>query len=85
MRVINFWLNSSVFPDEMQYYPQRLSATSWNLAQNSAGQTVGFSGTNDNHRLLPRQVKQYLTDLDSSDPELQSLMATNGRMLECSK
>jgi hypothetical protein len=82
MRVINFWLNSSVFPDEMQYYPQRLSATSWNLAENSAGQTVGFSGTNDNHRLLPRQVKQYFADPDSSDPKLQSLMATNGRMLE---
>jgi hypothetical protein len=82
MRVINFWLNSSVFPEEMQYYPQRLSATYWNLADNSAGQTVGFSGTNDNHRLLPRQVKQFFPVPCSSDAILLSLMATNGRMLE---
>lgn len=81
IRVIGFWLNACVFPEEMQYYPQRLSATSWNLAENTT-HIVGFSGTNDNHRLLPLQVKQYFPDLDSSDPILQSLASTNGRMVE---
>lgn len=37
-------------------------------------QVVGFSGTNDNHRLLPLQVRQHL------EVE-QSLKATNGKML----
>jgi len=81
IRVINFWLNSCVFPEEMQYYPQRLSATSWNLADNPT-HIVGFSGTNDNHRLLPLQVKQYFPDMHSPDTILQSLLSTNGRMLE---
>ncbi|GLC47557.1 hypothetical protein PLESTB_000000900 [Pleodorina starrii] len=35
---------------------------------------VGFSGTNDNHRLLPLQVHQ-------AHPEESSLRATNGKML----
>lgn len=81
IRVIDFWLNACVFPNEMQYYPQRLSATSWNLADNPT-HIVGFSGTNDNHRLLPIQVRQYLPDLTSADPVWQSLGGTNGRMLE---
>ncbi|EFJ48407.1 hypothetical protein VOLCADRAFT_91060 [Volvox carteri f. nagariensis] len=36
---------------------------------------VGFSGTNDNHRLLPLQVHQ-------ARPENPSLRATNGKMLD---
>lgn len=35
---------------------------------------AGFSGTNDNHRLLPLQVRQHL-DVEPS------LAATNGKML----
>ena len=65
----------------MQCYPQRLSATSWNLAESPA-HVVGFSGTNDNHRLLPCQVKQYFGDTKASDSIWQSLRGTNGRMLE---
>lgn len=37
-------------------------------------QVMGFSGTNDNHRLLPLQVRQHL------EVE-QSLKATNGKLL----
>jgi hypothetical protein len=80
-RVIDFWLNNHVFPEEMQYYPQRLTATSWNLADNP-NHIVGFSGTNDNHRLLPCQVKQYFAGTESSDIVKKTLQCTNGRMLE---
>lgn len=80
-RVIDFWLNNHVFPEEMQYYPQRLTATSWNLADNPY-HIVGFSGTNDNHRLLPCQVKQYFAGTESSDTVKKSLQCTNGQMLE---
>ena len=56
---IDFWLNSCVFPKEMQQYPQRLVGNPWHLAHNGKGNIVGFSGTNDNHRILPLQMCQY--------------------------
>jgi hypothetical protein len=74
MAAVDFWLNSCVFPTETQQYPQRLVANAWHLADNPRGTVVGFSGTNDNHRLLPRQVKQHLEVEDT-------LRATNGKML----
>ncbi|GAX73071.1 hypothetical protein CEUSTIGMA_g524.t1 [Chlamydomonas eustigma] len=76
MALIDFWLNKCIFPTQTQQFPQRLAANSWHLASTSGGRTVvGFSGTNDNHRLLPLQVKQAF---DLPEP---SLMATNGKML----
>jgi hypothetical protein len=74
MAAVDFWLNSRVLPQETQQYPQRLVASAWHLADNPSGCVVGFSGTNDNHRLLPLQVKQHLEVEDS-------LRATNGKML----
>ena len=52
MRTINFWLASCVFPGEMQQYPQRMTATAWNIADGGDLGVVGFSGTNDNHRYV---------------------------------
>ena len=82
MAAINFWLNFCVFPVETQQYPQRLVANAWNLADNptehvgpAAPRVVGFSGTKDNHRLLPLQVKQQL------EVE-EALRATDGKMLD---
>lgn len=57
MAVVNFWLYYCVLSKETGQYPKRLVATSWNLADNVDGRVVGFSGTNDNHRLLPLQVR----------------------------
>jgi hypothetical protein len=70
---VNFWLRFVVFPAETNQYPQRLVANSWHLAEGS--RVVGFSGTNDNHRLLPLQVHQAQLE----EPLLQ---ATNGKMLD---
>jgi Protein of unknown function (DUF3638)/Protein of unknown function (DUF3645) len=87
MKTINFWLNSCVFPDEMQYYPQRLTGTAWNLAESSGDGVIGFSGTNDNHRILPQQVKQFFQNSDSSKTDdavtlvWKKLISTNGLML----
>jgi hypothetical protein len=72
MATVNFWLRFVVFPAETNQYPQRLVANSWHLAEGS--RVVGFSGTNDNHRLLPLQVHQAQLE----EPMLQ---ATNGKML----
>lgn len=74
MAAVDFWLNFCVFPTETRQYPHRLVATSWDLADSPNGRVVGFSGTNDNHRLLPLSVRQHL--------EVEErLRATNGKML----
>lgn len=52
MFFINFYLNSHVFPAEMEQFGQRLTATSWNLAHNPSGNIVGFSGTNGKVSLI---------------------------------
>ncbi|KAF5833854.1 hypothetical protein DUNSADRAFT_9691 [Dunaliella salina] len=75
MAAVNFWLNFCVLPTETKQYPYRLARSAWHLADNAQGRIVGFSGTNDNHRLLPLQVQQ-------SDPPDASLKATNGKMLQ---
>ena len=71
LEVINFWLGYCVFPTETMQYPSSLVANAWHLADNSH-LAVGFSGTNDNHRLLPLQVQQRF-------PE--ETLSTNGKML----
>ncbi|KAG2488308.1 hypothetical protein HYH03_013158 [Edaphochlamys debaryana] len=71
---VDFWLTHCVLPTETRQFPQRLSATAWHLAGRAGGSVVGFSGTNDNHRLLPLQVSK-------AEPSEPSLSATNGRML----
>ena len=95
MAVVDFWLNFIVYPRETQQYPQRLTCNAWHLADNALGKVVGFSGTNDNHRLLPLQVhqallgpgeeKQHQRQLGAEGQRQaqmkQSLMATNGKML----
>lgn len=55
-------------------YPSRLAATSWDLAESRVA-VVGFSGTKDNHRLLPAAVSQ------SEPAGAAELSATDGKML----
>jgi len=72
---INFFLANNVLPSDTQQYPHKLVSSAWNLGENcKGGATIGFSGTNDHHRLLPRQVRQ-------ADPGDDELKATNGKML----
>lgn len=73
METVNFWLNHCVFPIETKQYPKKLVGNAWHLVDNKDGCVHGFSGTNDNQRLLPLQVKQ------SQVPEL---VGTNGAMLD---
>ena len=80
-RTINFWLNNCVYPAELDLYPERLVANSWHLASNSNNRVVGFSGTNDNHKILPLQVKQHLP-WNTTNRMWCKLLATNGKMLD---
>jgi hypothetical protein len=73
--LIHFWLRQCVLPSETVQYPHRLKSTAFHLREAEGGTTVGFSGTNDMHRLLPLHMKQLPI------PDLQ-LEATNGLMLD---
>ena len=73
--LIHYWLQTAVFPVDMNQYPKRLKATAWHLRAADGGTCVGFSGTNDQHRLLPLHMKQ----IPLPDAKLK---ATNGFMLK---
>ncbi|CAM9539455.1 unnamed protein product, partial [Ectocarpus sp. 13 AM-2016] len=73
---VNSWLNFVVLPAETKLCPKYIGTNSWFLAENRAGATSGFSGTNDSHRLLPLQVRK------NRDDSLPSLSSTNGKMLD---
>lgn len=71
---INFWLAYCMLPGETRQFPERLPASAWMLADVPGGRAVGFSGTNDNHRILPYQLTQrFLRD--------RPVEGTNGMML----
>lgn len=58
MAVIDFWLNSAVFPVEAKVFPGRLSASAWDLCRRGGNSVVGFSGTNESALLLPPSIAQ---------------------------
>ena len=77
---INFWLETNVFPIETQQYPNRLEATSWDIATNINNEVAGFSGTNDDKLLLPSTlywVKPKKIALKATDGKMLQLIATN--------
>lgn len=76
VQVVNSRLGFIVFPAETKLCPKCIGTNAWFLANNMTGETSGFSGTNDNHRLLPLQVRK------TSDASLPSLSSTNGKMFD---
>ncbi|KAG8964182.1 hypothetical protein FRC03_002126 [Tulasnella sp. 419] len=70
--VIDFFLSHVVFPRHAKEFPQKISASGWDLAEEKHHVTTGFSGTNDGRYLLPTSIHQV-------DPLLQS--STNAKVL----
>ncbi|KAG2757812.1 hypothetical protein P692DRAFT_20789290 [Suillus brevipes Sb2] len=70
--VIDFYLSRVVFPKEAKGFPNKLTCSGWDLAQEKRHLTTGFSGTNDNRYLLPSSIAQH--DLDDQ-------RSTNARVL----
>ncbi|KAM3477573.1 hypothetical protein MY5147_002645 [Beauveria neobassiana] len=77
--VINHHLNTYVFPRYAKQFPVKLLASGWDiplLQSTDSGQerslTTGFSGTNDNKRILPQTIKQN---------DLRKLLYTNAEVL----
>jgi hypothetical protein len=56
--VVDYFLAHIVFPKEMKEFPQKLSASGWDIGKTKVHPTTGFSGTNDSHPLLPLAVTQ---------------------------
>ncbi|KZF24028.1 hypothetical protein L228DRAFT_218359 [Xylona heveae TC161] len=60
---IDYFLSRIVFVKEMKEFPEKLSASGWDIGRVKCHPTTGFSGTNDSRNVLPLDVKQL--DLDS--------------------
>ncbi|PHH52919.1 hypothetical protein CFIMG_005390RA [Ceratocystis fimbriata CBS 114723] len=70
--IIDFFLSNIVFPREMREFPERISASGWDLSEVKTNPTTGFSGTNDSRDLLPLGIIQY---------DRESLKGTNALVL----
>lgn len=57
-RTIDYFLQTIVFPRHMREFPQKLSASGWDLGGLKTHPTTGFSGTADAQHLLPLSLEQ---------------------------
>ena len=55
---VDYFLAHIVFSKEMKEFPEKLSASGWDVGEIKAHPTVGFSGTNDSRETLPLSVEQ---------------------------
>ncbi|KAJ3055431.1 hypothetical protein HK097_010525 [Rhizophlyctis rosea] len=72
MRVIDFWLNTFVFPREAKLSEGKIGSNAWDLCGARRHTTTGFSGTDDTSLLLPLTIHQQ---------NLPTLLGTNGGMI----
>ncbi|RAL03936.1 DUF3638 and DUF3645 domain-containing protein, partial [Aspergillus ibericus CBS 121593] len=82
--VINYFLKNFVFPVHAKQFAVKLQTSGWDVPfftnstegspsrPSRAGLTTGFSGTNDNRRLLPLTIEQH---------DLPELLHTNAEVL----
>ncbi|KFA51508.1 hypothetical protein S40293_06317 [Stachybotrys chartarum IBT 40293] len=75
--VLNYFLNKFAFPAHAKQFGVKLQASGWDIPllskdALSRNLTTGFSGTNDNKRMLPQTIKQ---------DDLPSLVQTNAEVL----
>ncbi|KAF1951418.1 hypothetical protein CC80DRAFT_424735 [Byssothecium circinans] len=54
---IDYYLSHIVFPKEMKEFPNKLSASGWDIGAVKPNPTTGFSGTNDSRHVLPLSVE----------------------------
>jgi uncharacterized membrane protein len=71
-KVVEFYVNTFVFPEECKQFPGKIVSSAWDLAAKTRYPMAGFSGTNDHKMLLPTSVKQH---------DLDDLKSTNGKVL----
>ena len=54
-KTVAFWLNKCIFPRDLKQYMRSICSSSFDLAD--VEESVGFSGTMDNHYILPNKIK----------------------------
>ena len=64
-KTIDYYLSFIVFPKALKEFPQKLSASGWDIGAIKNHALTGFSGTNDTSHLLPLTVKHL--DLPSQN------------------
>ncbi|PHH78115.1 hypothetical protein CDD80_7355 [Ophiocordyceps camponoti-rufipedis] len=69
---VDYFLSNLVFPLEIRGFPQRLSASGWDIGREKANLTTAFSGTVDSQHLLPLGMKHV---------DLKSQTHTNAMVL----
>ncbi|KAF2267772.1 hypothetical protein CC78DRAFT_591207 [Lojkania enalia] len=77
VNLLDFYINSFVFPKHARQFETKLQASSWDLVQFEPSKkkncrTTGFSGTNDSRHQLPMTIKQN---------DLPNLLHTNAEVL----
>ncbi|KAF4949086.1 hypothetical protein FGADI_9160 [Fusarium gaditjirri] len=75
--VVNHFMNNFAFPQHAKQFGLKFQASAWDipLLSESVGRrgiTTGFSGTNDNKKILPRTIRQN---------DLPTLIQTNAEVL----
>ncbi|KAM0229983.1 hypothetical protein ACHAPO_009535 [Fusarium lateritium] len=75
--VINHFMNNFAFPQHAKQFELKFQASAWDIPLLSEsverqGITTGFSGTNDNKKILPRTIRQ---------DDLPTLIQTNAEVL----
>jgi hypothetical protein len=70
---IDYYLTHLVFPMQCKQFPQKLSASGWDLGACKSHPTTGFSGTHDTSPLLPLDIKHL---------NLPSQSHTNAQVLD---
>ncbi|KAI1337558.1 hypothetical protein F5Y15DRAFT_147782 [Xylariaceae sp. FL0016] len=70
---IDYFVTKIVFPKEIREFPNKLSASGWDIGEIKKHPTTGFSGTNDSKVVLPVMVDQL---------DLEEHKHTNALVLE---
>ncbi|KAE8371457.1 hypothetical protein BDV26DRAFT_298782 [Aspergillus bertholletiae] len=56
--VIDYFVAHFVFAKELREFPEKLSASGWDIGEIKTHPTIGFSGTNDSRETLPLTIRQ---------------------------
>ena len=84
-RVVDFYLSHVVFPRAAKEFKSQLSTSAWDLVEDKANVTTGFSGTNDNRYLLPTSITQEdpISQLSTNALVLEYLLQPENNHYEC--
>jgi len=85
--VVDFYLSQVVFPRAAREFPSKLPTSAWDLVEDKKNLTTGFSGTNDNHYLLPTSIAQDDPDfvLSTNALVLRHLLLPENDHYECTE